>query len=73
MPDMQVYLIVWGKKLTFHEAFGDLTTFENLIRSTGQQSKPDVCLEVSFGIPEQVSVINFAIKNEAKFQCNFFI
>ena len=56
---------VWRKKLTCQVAFGDLTTFENLIRSTGQDSKPDVCLEVSSGIPEQVSVINFAIKNKS--------
>ena len=65
---------VWRKKLTCQVAFGDLTTFENWIRSTEQESKPDVFLEVSSGIPEKVSVINFAIKkkNKAKFQCNIF-
>ena len=53
---------VWRKKIDLSGGFGDLTTFENWIRSTGQESKPDVCLEVSSGIPEQVSVSNFAIK-----------
>ena len=65
---------VWRKKLTCQVAFGDLTTFENLIRSTGQESKPDVFLEVSSGIPEQVSVINFAIKKtKLNFNVTFFI
>ena len=41
---------VWREKLTCHVASGDLTTFENLIISIGQESKPDVFLEVSSGI-----------------------
>ena len=60
----QIYLIVCGGKTDLSGGFGDLTTFENLIWSTGQESNPDVCLEVSSGIPEQVSVINFARKKK---------
>ena len=36
--------------MTCHVASGDLTTFENLIISIGQESKPVVFLEVLSGI-----------------------
>ena len=71
MPDI-IPDNVGRKKLTCQVAFGDLTTFKNLIRSTGHESKPDECLEVSSDIPEQVSVINFVIEMELNFNVTFY-
>ena len=47
---------VCREKLASQATCGRPTTDENSIRSTGQASKPDVCMAVSSGVPEQVSV-----------------